>query len=463
MFLHAQNVVKSGKLPAISYEFTGPENYSEKKPLIYALAYSYSIDIGELSAKCTYQIHYQVVKLKGKGFETIISFRPVEKQGHLSLLGFDFSDQILPNLKQLKLFIEDNGEPIYVKPILLNKTDSAGFYFKFRHQRFDSQWTWHIKDIEWASPYQEELFKKNWENVANYYMANLYVNDLLKSDSTDIGMAAYLYKSRLLQLFHDFQNLDFYLQLIIGKGKDPEQLDKKLKIAQFVLERELAELNNEMADPSFTSNQWIESYVQIEKNLLTLNSKHNFLYGDLFFEFDPHQLSFFCRELINNNAFGFSITELDHLYQKWSLTTIEELINQQKAKEALFQMERFETFYKSSPYLFETLTYKRFKAMAVYEIYLSYIQVSKKALEQNQIDLALQYLTLASEIQNLYPTEIINDLYVEKEMRQLIKKAINRYQLLLDSGNFKEAQMVKKGILGLMKRLGMEQTLLPTG
>lgn len=462
-FIFAQKVVKSGILPPINYEFTGPENYVEKKPLIYALAYSYYIDIGEIAAKCTYQVHYQVIKLEGKGFETVISFSPIEKQGHLYLLGFDFSAQILPLLQQLKLIIEENGIPIYVKPIILNNPDSSGFYFKFRHQRFNPEWTWHLKTAKWKSQYVEDDFKIKWEQVANYHMANLYFNDLLKSDSMSNGAQAYLYKSRLLQLFHDFEKLDFYQHLIIEENNDPDQLDNRLKIEIFILERELAELKKEQNDSVFNMNQWLDAYVQIEENLLALNEKHNLLYGDLFFKFDPQQESFFCRELINENTFGFSVIELDHLYQKWSFKIIEELIKEQKAKEALFQMKRLETFYHLSPYLLENQTYKRFKAMAVYEIYFSYIQVTKQALEHNQIDLALQYLTLASEIQSSYPSEIINNLHVEKEMHQLIKKAINRYQILLNNGNYQEAQTIKKGILGLMKRLGIEQSLLPMG
>jgi hypothetical protein len=45
----------------------------------------------------------------------------------------------------------------------------------------------------------------------------------------------------------------------------------------------------------------------------------------------------------------------------------------------------------------------------------------------------------------------------------LIKKAMARYQSLLDEGKTDSAKRVKEGILGLMKKLGLESNIYPIG
>jgi hypothetical protein len=69
--------------------------------------------------------------------------------------------------------------------------------------------------------------------------------------------------------------------------------------------------------------------------------------------------------------------------------------------------------------------------------------------------MAMSYLDQATAIQQKYPKEIINDIYVEKELQKLLKKALERYQLLRENGDIDSADQVKKGIQGMLKRYGL--------
>ncbi|NPD46812.1 hypothetical protein [Lentimicrobium sp. S6] len=466
-----QELLKNGRLAEISYQFNAPEHNKEKTRLTHALSYAYSKDISDIKSSITYQVNYKVLKNQGKGFETIISFRPPIIQGHTKLYDFDFRKEILPLLSSLKIFYSNGSELIYVKPISDIDTISSSLYFHFKHQRYSDDWELSLEQVHWKFLYNEKEFVHRWSLVNDYQMACEWVSKIENLEEANDETQQYIEKTRWLQVLKEMKQLEFYQELIITHHSDPQNLQEKISIRQFILERELEDLKLKL--PQEFSDSDLESlsqaYIQVERDLLRFSSESTNLYGDLYFEFEIKNTSHFCKKEMKELLFQLNIQNewenFEYGIQKNSLALIKELMADKRANEALFQIDRFNYFYKNADYLGSSSTFNHFKAKAVYDIYLSYIQVSKQAIEHQRIDMAIGYLNKASDIQKQYPIEIINDLQVENELQKLIKSALDRYQHLLKTGNFKTAERVKEGIIGLMKKLGIdhEELLLEDG
>lgn len=460
---YAQELLKSGKLAEISYQFKGPEHNKEKTSLTHALSYAYSKDIIDIESSITYQVNYKVLKNHGKGFETIISFRPPIIQGHTKLYDFNFRKEILPLLSSLKIFYSNGSELIYVKPILNIDTISSSLYFHFKHQRYSPDWNLSLEQITWKFLFKEDEFAKRWSLVNDYQMACEWVSKIEKLEEANQEVQQYVEKTRWLQVLKDIQQLEFYQELVLSHHTDPQNFQEKIGIRQFILEREIQDLQTKLPQEFSASGlkSLTESYIQTERDLLSFSLESTNLYGDLYFEFSAENKVHFCKEEMKELFHQLNIPKewenFEYGIQKKSLELIKELMADKRANEALFQIERFNHFYKHSDHLSSSSTFNHFKAKAVYDIYLSYIEVSKQALEHQRIDMAIDYLNKASDIQKQYPIEIINDLQVEKELQKLIKSALDRYQNLLQAGDFKTAERVKEGIIGLMKKLGINQ------
>jgi len=456
----AQELISKGLLDAVEYSFTGRGNYQNKKTLTHALAYSYSKDVGEINAQISYSAHFQTLRIQDKGFKTIIRLGPESISGHTELLNFNFSKTILPKLKSISLFMYKGSELIYVKQIADFKVEGKSLFFTFLHQRFNKSWRIELKDPVWEFDYNEAAFNYAWKQLANYQVAVDWLEEI-KNHQTANKTEEYIFKYRSLKLLESMKHLEFYQFAKDSLQQDPKELIRQLDICIFKFQKDVELLQNQIEKPPLKDFAFY--YFGFENYIFQLHQNNFKLYGAIYQEFESSDWNYFAPELLNKMLSETERKDFENLYQKYALNFINELVESKQTPEAMYQLKRFQTFYQNSAYLEESGTFKHFKARAVYDIYLSYIQVSKQALEHNQIDMAINYLDQASDIQNLYSSEIINNILVEKEMRQLVKKALGRYQSLLDEGKTETAQKVKEGILGLMKKLGIKSEDYPVG
>jgi hypothetical protein len=241
-------------------------------------------------------------------------------------------------------------------------------------------------------------------------------------------------------------------------GKDPENLSKNIEIRKFVLERELNDgLKLDSVNFQLTEIQQLaSSYMRPDIELAEIAQKDMGLYSG--FNFPFNEPSIFCYKDLKECLLHYQLAErkqFEFYIQKLSMELIEKDISGKNPRQALAQIERFESFSQQSQFLQQSAIFQHFKSRAVYDIYLAYIQVARQAIDAGRIEMAMSYLDQATAIQQKYPKEIINDIYVEKELQKLVKKALERYQFLRESGDIDSADQVKKGIQGMLKRYGL--------
>ncbi|NOR87787.1 MAG: hypothetical protein GQ527_09275 [Bacteroidales bacterium] len=460
--LKSQELIDSGVLSPLQYEFTGPKDHHNFPALVHALAYSQNKEAGKVKAVKTISVHYKVIRIPNKGFETILSLHPQEATGDLSFYDFYWPQMILPALESFKLLMKNNDEYIYVKYANVSDTSQRTFYFKFKHQRYASDWDLSIKDVQWKSYFSDDEFKVYWNSINDYQSAVFLLNEEPKLAEPENYTSRILYKLRWLAIYEQLEQQPFYQKLVIEEERDPKNLKRNLEIRKFLLSREIEQLRNSSVDgqDSVRMEELAEVYLRSDFELHQVSQKDLSIYSAMYFSFDHQNKDAFCLDELDHifsNLEAGSRKKFEQFYQKMSIQKIDQYIEEKLPKEALYQIEKFNAFYENAVYLKKSATFNRYKSKAVYEIYLSYIQVARQALDRDRIEMAMDYLDQASLIQQKYSSEIINDIYIQKELRNLVKKALERYQQLLENGDHENAKQVKEGIMGLMKRFGMSQ------
>ncbi len=464
---HSQQLIKTGNNSNFSYRFKGQDHYKDKNGLVFAMAYTASREVSDVEASITYTSNFRIIKNNGQGFETIIHVFPPVFTGVTKLLDFDFSREILPRIETLKLTYTNGNEFIYVKSFQIADSTKNHIYLKFDHQRYSSDWKFKLEVEKWHFAFDEEEFQKKWQWVNDYQMALDWLVQLEKKAVSSQKQLAVIQKIRQKQWLTELEKLSFYQELIIKNHDDPRELEKKINIRKFVLQQEIESLNADLSQTSESpsAKEMAEAYFKIETDLLSFSAGSTNLFGDLYFAFEPKSEPYFCMnnmaQILTSSAGNSQQEAFEYEIQRQSIGLISQLIDEKKPREALFQVERLGTFYKLSKYLTQTTTFNHFKAKAVYDIYLSYIDVSRQAIERNRFEMAEKYLDQATEIQQKYPSEIINNLYAEKEKHELVRRALSRYNDLIKRGEHEQAERVKKGIKGLMKKLGITYNQSP--
>ncbi len=459
----AQQFVHSGELPIISYEYTGQTHYQEFPALTHALAYCHSTDVREVKAVKNYKLSYRVEKYKDIGFETTLSIKPLDPSGHLYFYQFYSPDIILPQISAIKLVMQkDENDIIYVKNFNELSIKDSTIVLKFHHQRFSPDWEIFVSVAQWKYNVSPEEFHQNWDWFNDYKSARLLLKDEILCEAPKEIAPSLIYKQRWLSIYGELERLPFFNQLINISDNDPAGFAKELKIRKFILSREIGQLQIILAEKgdSISVNSLLNAYVKVEDDFYAIMKQNQSLYSDLLFEFDPRAQSLYCFDELTAifNRLGWSEKEwkeFELLYEQYNMEKIAYFIESKQPKEALFQIEKYDAFYSYASYLEKSNDFYHFKSKAIYEIYLSYVEVARKALLQDRIQLSMDYLDRASLIQEQYPKEIINDKYVEKELKNLIKRALSRYKQLLEDGDTEDAQQLKKGILGLMKKYNL--------
>jgi len=452
-----QKLMKSGSLAPIVYEFTGLQNYKSHPDLVHALAYSNHKDVRNIVAKEVFNISFRVVKLDKKGFETKVCIYPRQISGDVMFYRFRFPQLVLPRLSWVKLVMKDRDEYIYVKNKLIPKNENDTLIFTFRHQRFSPDWEIYLEAKQWDYEYSKTDFVDVWHWINDYQSAWFLLNQERLLTSPENAISRQLYKERWLAVYHHVQSQDFYQFLIHDMGQDPYELVKNMEIRKFVLEREMMELqkNNNSERIQVSMQELAQDYLRVDIDLLQIAQKDIGLYSGFSFSFDS--IGVYCFDELSSCLAPYSKADkrqFEMYYQKLSMQLIEEEINTKNPQEALAQIERFERFAGQSSFIQNSVIFQHFKSRAVYDIYLAYIQVARQAIDAGRIEMAMDYLDQATSIQQAYPREIINDIYVEKELQKLVKKALERYRFFRESGDNDSADQVKKGIQGMLKRYG---------
>jgi len=456
-----QEKVKEGVIPDLQYLFTGPTHYQMNPDLVHALSYANSIDIKDVNATKTYHVSYVVKRMQDHSFETTLTFRHTKENGHLSFYSFNKPHWILPKLKKIKLVVKNGDDFVYVKTfddIIDNYQDLS---FSFKHQRFSEDWDFAIADVEWDRIIDAVDFNKQWEWINDYQSALFLLDEQVVCMPPSGAPYALLYKQRWLAIYHELEKLSFYQEFVKAEGNDPSGLLRAMGIRKHLLSLEIASLKEACKSVDVNADTLVMAQMQADHDFYTIAQKDIGLYTDLYLKMDENSYESFCFPEVDwilgaDSIQLASIQRFQNLYKEKSIANISSLLEEKQTGWALFQIKRLEAFIEFAKHINNSEDFHQYKSKAVYDIYLSYIAVARQAINMNRMDMAATYLGMASEVQAKYPSEIINDRYVDKELEVLLKRALERYKKMVEAGDIENAEKIKQGILGLIEKYQLD-------
>jgi len=437
--IQGQKLVSEGDLANIQYTFSGPSHYKTQSDIVHALAYAYSTEIKDIKAVQIYNVHYKTYRTVKGGFQTILTFKQQKPQGHLSFYSFHKPNWILPQIESLKLFMTSGD----------------------KHQRFSSDWDISLRNIQWKNAMDEDEFIQQWDLINDYESAFFLLEQQANITPPQGINNELIYKQRWLAIFDELETMEFYKSLIIKDQTDPRNFSRELSIRKYVLSKEIEKLKEVRTNDIINVEKLTQTYIQVEKDYISIAEKDFNLYSNLYLKLNRNSQGDFClsglNEILGSDKASGKRREFNNYYQELSMQMISTLIEEKQANWALYQIEKFEAFSQYATDLKKSDTFHQFKSKAVYDIYLSYIEVARKAIKHNKVDMAMEYLDQASMIHKKYPQEIINDMYVDKELKNMIKRALDKYQKMLEEGDIENAERIKSGVMGLIKRYSLNE------
>lgn len=462
-----QEIVSEGDIPDLHYFFSGYTQYKLNPDLVHALSYANNTDVKDINATKTYHVSYTVKRKLDNSFETTLNFHYPKENGHLSFYKFYKPNWILPKLKSIKLVVKDDDDFIYIKTFDEIVENQKELSFSFNHQRFSDDWEFAIIDVEWDKPISVDDFNKRWEWMNDYQSAMFLLDEQAICMQPKGNPYALLYKKRWLTIYNELESLDFYQKFIKEEGNDPLGLERTLRIRKLILSREITSLKDDFTSVEVSIDTLAMAMMQADECFYHIAQKDIGLYTDLYLKMEDDSYESYCFSevdwILGNDSISVeSLEGFQNLYKDKSIQNISSLLEEKQANWALFQIKRLETFIEYAKHINNSNNFHQYKSKAVYDIYLSYISVARQAINMNKMDMAGVYLSKASEIQARYPSEIINDKYVDKELEALLINALERYNKMVEAGDMENAEKIKRGILGLIKKyqLDFDKSLL---
>ena len=452
-----QEVISEGVISDLQYAFSGSSHYRVCPDLVHALSYANSTDVKDLYANRSYQIAYQVKRMPNKSFETTLSFHHKKEKGHLSFYDFYKPQWVLPKLKSVKLIVKQANDIIYVKTFDELSTEKDDFDLRLKHQRFSKDWEFTIVVMEWHEAMAADSFNQKWEWINDYNSALFLLKEQAACKAGEEVYAALIYKQRWLTIYNELETLDFYQEFVLKGHNDPLDLQRQLEIRKYVLSKEIETLKEAFVATDVQIEILLDSYMKADADFFNIAQKNIGLYNELYLKFNHNTYESFCFSEVewiigNDRAVEELLMTFQNSYKEKSIQNISLLLENKQPNWAIFQINRLEAFEREAKFITNTNGFHHYKSKAVYDIYLSYIDVAQQAITMDRVEMAANYLEKASAIQAKYPAEIINDGYVEKEFKALLIRALDRYKKLVEKGDIEGAEKVKRGILGLMKK-----------
>ncbi|MCK5776380.1 MAG: hypothetical protein KAH25_09390 [Bacteroidales bacterium] len=456
-----QEVISEGVISDLQYAFSGSSHYRVCPDLVHALSYANSTDVKDLSSSRSYQVSYQIRRMPNKSFETVLTFHHQKEEGHLSFYDFYKPQWVLPKLKSVKLLVKNANDIIYVKTFDELSTEKDDFDLRLKHQRFSEDWEFTIVVMEWNEAIAADSFNQKWEWINDYNSAIFLLKEQASCTYAEEVYAALIYKQRWLAIYNELETLDFYQEFVLKNHNDPLGLQRQLEIRKYVLSKEIETLKEAFVTSDVQAETLVDSYMKADVDFFNIAQKDMGLYNNLYLKFNHNTYESFCFSevewILGNTSVSDELLMIfQNSYKEKSIENISLLIEIKNPNWAISQINKLEAFERDAKFISNANGFHHYKSKAVYDIYLSYIDVAQQAITMDRMEMAADYLDKASAIQAKYPKEIINDGYVDKEFKALLVRALSRYKKLVEKGDIENAEKVKRGILGLMKKYHLD-------
>ena len=254
---------------------TNEDNQDEINSILRSAAYTHQKPAENIKVSWALVPSFHIQRQEDGSFKSEISINSLAPIGDTKLYSFESTEYIFPAIKSFRVQVyKVDGSLVYVKEynqkIISAKSEPRMFSFPFEHQRWTNGWSIEIDQLKLEYNTEEYSFEKWFQYTNDYQAANYLVDSLLEGyrylQRSSHEPKSFLVKSiRQAKSMKHLCELPFYQATVLSK-KDPDNLEKKVKIFQTFLDLNIQKYSDLVESSSFLDNEMVEELVETYLN-----------------------------------------------------------------------------------------------------------------------------------------------------------------------------------------------------
>ena len=413
-----------------------------------------------------YSVHQSITKNEANTFLVKTKVKGEKCTGDVYYRDFDISDILMPDHADLNIAIYSGDtflEDFYFKDLIQNEKGEFELDFVFEgNEVTDSYWA-RVENVNFYSGSKDkDIFFDRIHAIDTYYsgiaVAGRLINELESLDIKDSYMLPDLYVrlKEVERVYDAVKNFDFPAELNLATNDKAgyysrlEELDRKIAQYEYKFDRLLNSVEFIKIDGRFAGIA--KDYVELISHYFDLSQEVTHWQSSVYYNLG---LVSYSNEMLDDYFSGFEriIDKTGACNNKVQvLNILKEQIFQSyldKAREfnekesfhlATGVLKNAERFYHLTYGTTTPVEYNILNATTNYGIYTSYIQVTDRAIEVGNYELAENYIKKAGEFQKQHSETIITDKYLNKMTNNLVNLYIVKGNSLNENGDFYEAK-----------------------
>ncbi|MEI6347293.1 MAG: hypothetical protein WCP69_05030 [Bacteroidota bacterium] len=424
--------------------------------------YSKDTKVGDPYFRYKIGVNISITRKDNHQIQVFCSVIKESVQGNTEYNGFDFSAALFPNRFAAKINLQINGKqyqyPIegqilnkqtIFPPILINDSTSNSLKSQLVDVRTSFDASWHQEtQIQMQAV---DLYQKADSLILSWDSAIQYIN----LEKTELIPLLDFELDEIIMNIHQFNDLNLVNRLNLAKN-DPKEIAKKITEINIKASQKQVMLNNYLMN---IDQQFILEARKNKDNGNILKSIHLYNKALSYHAFNITALNELAKlyyEIGNLESSGELIKTIfsktypdDFQYLKCKETgdlLYKKIVNQgndmlvaQNYGEALKIFEKAYIFCDSINEPICNSAHEKGVIAAKTGIYNSYLTVISKALQNNMIDMAENYIREASKYQKLNKKEIPNDFEIQDKVNIIVSRNVEKSNTFLVSKQYLKA------------------------
>jgi hypothetical protein len=384
--------------------------------------------------------------------------------GDVYYKGFDISDILIPEKVDFQVIVVNNGNYVVSEDFMgltLNDKNKCISTYTFESLKEDNDYSLILENVRFYSNSDDrEKFNFRVNQIDNYYASIAAMDLAYKKLNKVIVEPNSLIESLIViketeRLYYNVKN-DEFIDILKTYDNDPAGYYEKLT----GLEKLLIKYNSSF-DILLNSYDYIELddflktsasfYVKEVSRYLTISQEVSHSNSTYFYNLGKIDYNL---AVLNSYFAGFKRIlvktkyndELDHIMEAYKgevfnayLEMADKFINNEQFHLSKGVLANARSFFKTAYDHTAPLQLNIMVSKANYGIYDSYLQLIDRAIEIENYDLANNYIRKAQFFQGEHSSSIITDDHIYKISEKLASLYINKGNLLIEEGNYKNA------------------------
>ncbi len=413
-----------------------------------------------------YSVHQSISKTEMNTFLVKTKVKGEKCTGDVYYRDFDISDILMPDHADLSIAIYSGDaylENFYFKDVTRNAQKEFELDFVFEGNEVPESYWVRVENVDfYSSSNDKDVFFNRINKIDTYYTGIAVAERLIDQLSSLNVKDSYLIPDLFIKLkevervYDVIANFDFPEELNLGTEdkagyyKKMDELERKIKQYNYKYNALLASVDFIKTDSRLVGIA--KDYVDLTSRYFELSQEVTHWQSSIYYDLG---LVKYTNEMLEdyfssfekiiektgacNNETQVIALLKDRIFRNY-LQKAEEYVDEENYNMAIGVLKNAKNFYKLTKGTSLPVEFNILNATANYGIFTSYIQITDRAIEVGNYELAENYINKAGEFQKQHSNTIITDVYLKKMTANLINLYIVKGSSLNENSDFYEAK-----------------------